>query len=74
MTTVLSGEDPDFDLVRYRYRWTVGGTLVRAVRSAALSDALRKGAATSGKVVRCSVTPSDGRLDGPTASAAGVSR
>ena len=33
------------DIVRYRYRWTVGGKLVRAVQSAALSDVLRKGAA-----------------------------
>jgi len=71
---VLSGEDPDFDLVSYRYRWTVGGKVVRTVRSAALSDVLRKGAATSGKPVRCSVTPSDGRLSGRTASAAVVSR
>ena len=74
VTTVLSGEDPDFDIIQYRYRWTVGGKLVRAVRSAALSDVLRKGAATSGKAVRCSVTPSDGRLSGRTASAAAVSR
>ena len=74
VTTVLSGEDPDFDLVRYRYRWTVGGKVVRTVRSAALSDVLRKGVATSGKPVRCSVTPSDGRLSGRTASVAAVSR
>ncbi len=74
VTTVLAGEDPDFDIVRYRYRWTVGGKLVRAVQSAALSDVLRKGAAASGKSVRCSVTPSDGRLSGPTASTAATSR
>ena len=74
VTTVLSGEDPDFDIVQYRYRWTVGGKLVRAVRSAALSDVLRKGAAASGKTVRCSVTPSDGRLSGRTAAVAAVSR
>jgi hypothetical protein len=74
VTTELSGEDPDFDIVQYRYRWTVGGKLVRAVRSAALSDVLRKGAAVSGKAVRCSVTPSDGRLSGRTASVSAVSR
>jgi hypothetical protein len=72
--TTLAAEDPDFDIVSYRYRWTVGGKLVRAVRSAGLSDVLRKGAATSGKRVRCVVTPSDGRLDGPPASAAAASR
>jgi hypothetical protein len=74
VTTVLAGEDPDFDIIQYRYRWTVGGKLVRAVRSAALSDVLRKGVAVAGKPVRCSVTPSDGRLAGRTASAGAVSR
>jgi hypothetical protein len=63
-------EDPDYDIVRYRYRWTVDGKRVRSVQSAALSDVLRKGFAGSGKVVRCAVTPSDGRLVGPTATAA----
>ena len=67
--TSLVTEDPDFEIVRYRYRWTVDGKLVRAVQSAALSDVLRKGLAGAGKRVRCSVTPSDGRLAGPTASA-----
>jgi murein DD-endopeptidase MepM/ murein hydrolase activator NlpD len=74
VATSLVAEDPDFDIIRYRYRWTVDGKLVRAVRSAALSDALRKGVAGPGKVVRCSVTPSDGRLFGPTASAATAAR
>jgi hypothetical protein len=74
VTTPLAAEDPDFDIVRYRYRWTVGGKLVRAVQSAALSDVLRKGAAASGKDVRCTVTPNDGRLSGRTASVSAVSR
>jgi len=69
VTTSLVTEDPDYDIVRYRYRWTVDGKLVRAVQSAALSDLLRKGLAGAGKNVRCSVTPSDGRLSGPTAAA-----
>jgi hypothetical protein len=68
--TSLVTEDPDFDIVRYRYRWTVDGTLVRAVQSAALSDVLRKGLAGAGKTVRCSVTPSDGRRSGSSATAA----
>jgi hypothetical protein len=67
IATSLVAEDPDFDIVRYRYRWTVGGRLVRAVRSAALTDVLRKGAAQPGDEVRCTVTPGDGRLAGPTA-------
>lgn len=69
VTTVLAAEDPDFDIVRYRYRWFVDGKLVRAVQSAALSDVLRKGLARPGKSVRCVVTPSDGRLAGPTTTA-----
>ena len=66
--TSLVTEDPDFEIVRYRYRWTVDGRLMRAVQSAALSDVLRKGLAGGGKRVRCSVTPSDGRLSGPPAT------
>jgi hypothetical protein len=66
-------EDPDYDIVRYRYRWTVGGKLVRSVTSAALSDVLRQGAATAGKPVRCAVTPGDGRLFGPTAAVSATS-
>ncbi|HEX4746301.1 MAG TPA: M23 family metallopeptidase [Gaiellaceae bacterium] len=74
VATSLATEDPDLDIVRYRYRWTVDGKLVRAVRSAALSDVLRKGLAVTGKRVGCSVTPSDGRLSGPTASAQSTAR
>jgi hypothetical protein len=67
--TSLVTEDPDLDIVRYRYRWIVDGKLVRVVRSAGLSDVLRKGLAGAGTRVRRTVTPSDGRLSGPTASA-----
>jgi hypothetical protein len=74
VSTSLVAEDPDFDIVRYRYRWTIDGTLVRAVQSAALSDVLRKGLATSGKNVRCTVTPSDGRLSGPAATVSASAR
>jgi len=62
-------EDQDYAIVRYRYRWRVGGKLVRRVTSAALSDVLRHRAAKQGQRVSCSVTPSDGKLSGPTASA-----
>jgi hypothetical protein len=67
VATSLVTEDPDLEIVRYHYRWTIDGKLVRAVRSAALTDVLRKGLAGPGETVRCSVTPSDGRLSGPTA-------
>jgi hypothetical protein len=72
--TSLVTEDPDYGIVRYRYRWSVDGKLVRSVQSAALSDVLRRGLAGSGKSVQCAVTPSDGRLSGGTAVAAGVAR
>jgi hypothetical protein len=74
VATSLALEDPDLDIVRYRYRWTIDGRLVRAVQSAALSDVLRKGLAASGKRVECTVTPGDGRLSGPTATVAATSR
>lgn len=74
ISTSLVAEDPDFDIVRYRYRWRVDGKVVRAVQSAALSDVLRKGVAGSGKTVRCAVTPNDGRLSGSTATAVGAVR
>lgn len=63
----LVTEDPDYDIVRYRYRWTSGGRLLREVTSAALSDVLRRDAARPGETLVCAVTPSDGRRRGPTA-------
>jgi peptidase M23-like protein len=72
--TSLVTQDPDYDIVRYRYRWTVGGKLVRAIQSAALSDVLRKGASKEGQQVRCTVTPSDGRRFGPAAAVSATSR
>jgi murein DD-endopeptidase MepM/ murein hydrolase activator NlpD len=66
--TSLVTEDPDFEIVRYRYRWRSGGRLVRQITSAALSDAIRSNAARPGETLTCEVTPSDGRLRGPTAA------
>ena len=61
-------EDPDYQTIRYRYQWSVNGTVVRDVTTAALSDALRKGVANAGNSVNCTVTPSDGVLSGAAAS------
>jgi murein DD-endopeptidase MepM/ murein hydrolase activator NlpD len=72
--TSLVNEDPDYDIVRYRYRWAVGGRAVRTVTSAAHSDVLRHGIASPGVEVRCSVTPSDGRLSGAPVTAVGTIR
>ena len=60
----LEVRDPDYDIVRYRYRWTSGGKVLRTVTSAMLSDYV----AASGPV-SCTVTPSDGRASAPAASA-----
>src|SRR6185503_6099418 len=59
--------DPDYDIVRYRYVWTVNGATVRDVTSAALSDAIPKVAGGSG--VRCTVTPMDETTAAASASA-----
>jgi hypothetical protein len=67
--TSLVTEDPDYAIVRYRYRWRVNGKLVRRVTSAALSDVPRHHLARAGQRVSCTVTPSDGKLLGPTATA-----
>jgi len=69
VSTSLVTEDPDFQIMRYRYRWFVGKKRARAITSAGLSDVLRHRLAHSGQTVRCKVTPSDGRLSGPAASA-----
>lgn len=61
----LAVRDLDFDLVRYRYRWTAGGKPIRTVTSTMLSDTAR---VPAGATPHCSVTPSDGRLNGPTAA------
>jgi hypothetical protein len=60
----LINEDPDYDIVRYRYRWRVNGAVVRDVTSAALSDALPSMSAHLDDIVSCSVTPSDGKVSG----------
>jgi Peptidase family M23 len=72
--TSLVTEDPDFDLVRYRYRWLVDGRPFRTVRSAALSDAIPRATALPGQRLTCRVTPTDGRLAGPTATVTAVVR
>ena len=71
--TSLVTEDPDYAIVRYRYHWRVGGTLVRQVRSAGLSDVLRHRLAKPGQQVSCTVRPSDGKRFGrPTTTAVTV--
>jgi hypothetical protein len=66
VATSLVVRDPDYDVVRSRYRWRVGGKTLRTLTSAALSDVLPLPA---GGAVRCDVTPSDGKLSAPAVSA-----
>ncbi|MCA1568608.1 MAG: peptidoglycan DD-metalloendopeptidase family protein [Acidobacteria bacterium] len=66
--TSLVAEDPDYDIVRYRYQWLVNGREIRDVTSAALSDAIPKNSARAGEVVTCTVTTSDGKASGAAAT------
>jgi hypothetical protein len=56
--------------VRYRYRWSAGGKVLRALTSAAVSDVLVRDGAKPGQTLRCDVTPTDGKRRAKTASAA----
>lgn len=66
--TSLVTEDPDYDLVRYRYQWSRNGVVIRDRVSAALSDAIPKGSYQAGDTLTCKVTPSDGTAWGPSAT------
>jgi hypothetical protein len=70
--TSLLFEDPDYDVMQYRYQWTVEDRIVREVTSAGLMDALPRNVARPGDRVVCRVTPSDGVLEGPSTSAQGI--
>ena len=69
VSTSLVTDDPDYDIVRYAYRWTSGARVVRQVTTAALSDAVPSTAARTGEALACTVTPTDGKLRGPAAAA-----
>lgn len=66
VTSPFAVRDPDFDIVRYRYVWTAGAKRLRSVTSSMLSDLVRVPA--SGVRPRCTVTPSDGKLSGRSAT------
>lgn len=63
--TVPLLEDPDYDLMRYRYQWRVNGVAIREVTSAAHADAVPRGVALPGDILSCTATPFDGALYGP---------
>jgi murein DD-endopeptidase MepM/ murein hydrolase activator NlpD len=69
VNTYLAYRDPDYDVVSYRYQWSINGRAVRDVTYAALSDAIPKGMARPGDRVTCTVRPYDGRTFGAAATA-----
>ncbi len=68
VSTSLTLDDLDYDIVRYEYVWTVNGQEVRHVTTAAHSDVLPRNFVTNTAQIRCSVTPGDGQDEGPTAT------
>lgn len=64
MTSALLNGDPDDDIVSYHYVWSVDGATVRDVTTAARSDAVPRGVSAAGALLKCTVTPSDGRANG----------
>ena len=63
-TIMTEAVDPDGDTVSYRYTWTVNGA------SAGLTEATVASSLTEGgQLWTCTVTPTDGALDGTPASA-----
>jgi hypothetical protein len=64
VSTSIAERDPDYDVVRYRYRWTSGAKILRTVTSAMLTDYV----AVEGPVT-CTVVASDGRLAAPPVAA-----
>ena len=72
VTSAFPLDDLDWDLVRYRYIWSVDGVVVRDTVSAGLADFLPSVSGCGNPVVACDVTPSDGVLFGPASTAAVV--
>ena len=69
VTSAFPLDDPDWDLVRYRYIWSVDGAVVRDTVSAGLADFLPGVSGCGNPIVTCEVIPSDGVLDGPSSTA-----
>jgi hypothetical protein len=63
--TSLTLDDPDYDVVRYEYVWSVDGEIVRQVTTAAHSDLLKRSLLKNGESVSCRVTPWDNVSAGP---------
>jgi murein DD-endopeptidase MepM/ murein hydrolase activator NlpD len=57
-------DDPDYDLVRYRYQWKLNGAIVRDRTNAAVADAVPRALAQTGDFLSCTITPLDGVTNG----------
>jgi hypothetical protein len=64
----LALDDPDYDRVRYRYAWKRNGVTVRDVTWAGRGDAMPRTTFAAGDAIACTITPSDGKLNGPGAT------
>jgi len=62
--TSLTLDDPDYDIVRYQYVWTVNGAQVRNATTAGHADAIPRFGVCSGDQVQCTVTPKDAVASG----------
>lgn len=62
----LITDDLDWDLVRYRYEWSVNGQVVRDVVTAGRADAIAAGVAPAGSILTCKITPRDPTSAGPS--------
>jgi hypothetical protein len=61
--------DPDYDVLTYHYRWSMGNEVVRDVTSAARTDALARDRVRAGSTLTCRVTASDGKVETQPVSA-----
>jgi len=68
VSTSLLYDDPDYDIVRYRYQWSVNGQSIRDVTTAGHADAIPAGSLAAGATVTCTVMPGDGVVNGPAAT------
>lgn len=65
-------DDPDYDVLRFRYVWRVDGVVRRDVEHAGRADAFPAGIAPAGSTLQCTVAASDGAASAPAAAAAAV--
>jgi hypothetical protein len=70
--TVPLLEDPDYDLMRFRFTWRTNGQVFRDVTNAAFSDAVPRGFGGPGCFLSCTVTPYDGQAFGPSTVAQAI--